>query len=119
MPGPVQAGRPELDAGGVPAQDRPARDRDRLLQIASLICGIVSAGLAITDYNHKLAGYQVALGFLAGGLAWGLFALMKDKTWKQLGVMGTSIFWAAMLLSVVGLIGLAVVTWPNANWGGG
>jgi hypothetical protein len=119
MPGPAHAGEPELAARGVPAQDRPARDRDLLLLIASLICGIVSAGLAITDYNHKLAGYQVAVGFLAGGLAWGLLLIPKDKTWKQLGVMRTSIVWAAMLLSIIGLSGLAVITWPNANWGGG
>ena len=120
MPGTGQAGKPELDAGGVPAPGRPARDRDRLLLIASLSCGIVSAGLAITDYNHKLAGYQVAVGFLAGGLAWGLLAFLKDKnkSWKQLGVVRTSIVWAAMLLGTIGLSFLAVITWPNANWGG-
>ena len=120
MPGTGQAGKPELDAGGVPAPGRPARDRDRLLLIASLSCGIVSAGLAITDSNHKLAGYQVAVGFLAGGLAWGLLAFLKDKnkSWKQLGVMRRIIIWAAMLLAIVGVCGLAVFTWPNGNWGG-
>jgi hypothetical protein len=85
LPGQVQAGEPELDADGVPAQTRPARDRDRLLQIAGLICGIISAGLAITDYNHKLAGWLVALGFLAGGLAWGLPALQKRKPGSNSG----------------------------------
>ena len=122
VPSQMRAGDPELDNYGVPVQDRSARGRAYLQEIACLICGTACFGLALTDYNgdakHRLTSYQTALALLPGILAFvlSLFALRGEKE-KQLGAVGKGMVVTGMLLALIGVIGLITITWPNVNWG--
>ena len=81
-PGTPQVGRPDLDARGLPVQDRVPAGRTYLLALASAACGIASMVVALADgaANGKLAGYQTGLGILSGCVAMGLapFAVVKQ-----------------------------------------
>jgi hypothetical protein len=84
VPGQVQAGEPELNDYGVPVQDRSAKGRIYVQEIACLICGAACFGLALTDYNGDnskghLSGYQTALAFLPGILAFVLAAFLENE----------------------------------------
>jgi hypothetical protein len=77
VPSQMQAGEPELDAHGLPAQNQPAKGHTVpgaifwLIAIALLILGAVGAGIAITYgvSHHKLASDLVGLGNAASWLA--------------------------------------------------
>lgn len=118
IPGQVQAGEPELGADGVPALDRPVRDRRWLRWVACLICGIIPAALVIPDFNDKLAGYQLVLGFAAGGLAIYLSGFLATPGWSKFEGVGKVITWVGGWLGIMGMVGLAVITWPHLMNGG-
>ncbi len=61
-----QAYEPELDAYGVPVQGRPWEVRTRLQAAASVICGVVSAVIAVTDSWIAYHTVPVWLGFVLG-----------------------------------------------------
>ena len=121
VPGQVQASELELDDHGVPVQNRSAKGRIDLQKIACLICGAACFGLALMDYNgdakHRLTGYQTALAFLPGILAFVLTGFLEQKkNKKQRGAVGKGMMWAGFYLALFGVIGLLVISWPNANW---
>jgi hypothetical protein len=68
---PLPAAEPELDAYGVPVQDRPPAGTADWRALASLIIGVISVGLLVAEIaaHAKLRGYLVVLGCLLGFLA--------------------------------------------------
>ena len=106
--GQPQGREPELDAYGVPVQDRPAKGRVYLGVTASSVCVVISAWLLIVartshSYYNSLA-WQVWLGAGAGLLATFL-AMMTlkraEKEKQQLGVAGRIILRA---IAIVGFL---------------
>src|SRR5262249_47218999 len=114
---PPQATEPELDANGVPVQNRPPDASIYLRALAGLICGIVPVVLAFTHWTHKPPVYQVVLGMVCVGLATFLpFTFMnrleKEKKPVQAGWIAVAgIMVAGMLIGGLGLI----VLWKAAR----
>lgn len=112
---PSLAAEPELDAYGLPVRDRPVARGIYRLSLASLACGIVSIGLAITDLvaYGMLAGYLVALGMVSGFVGAGLggytaeVMLPKSGKGKQVEVV-RRMCKAGLLLGFLGFIGLVI-----------
>jgi hypothetical protein len=108
-----QSGEPELDAHGVPVQDRPANGRISLGVTACLIATVVSIALPIVALKYHsvhsvprwLALLAVGAGFLASGLAATILGRAEKKK-QQLGVARRSIFVAG---GIVGLLALTIM----------
>ena len=123
-PGPPQVGRPDLDARGLPVPDRVPAGRTYLLALASVVCGIASVAVGISDAaaNGKLPGYQFALGMLSGFLALVLAAVAiaarvkKGQGDERIGVAG----WIAVAGSLTGCFGVVMLMVatapPNASF---
>jgi hypothetical protein len=137
LPGQPQADRAELDAYGVPVQDRPAKTvRTYLLVAAALACSIGGIGLGVVEVNqadaHKpvneyLGGLGFVLSLLAlclGGL--GTFAseqrnagqrkfLQEKLGLARPGRVGSAICAVAAVLGVIGMCAPLVVSCPNCS----
>ena len=108
-----QSGEPELDAHGVPVQDRPASGRISLGVTACLIATVISTALPIVALKYHsvrsvprwLALLAVGAGFLASGLAATILGRAEKKK-QQLGVANRSILVAG---GIVGLLALTIM----------
>jgi hypothetical protein len=122
LPGQLQAHELELDAYGVPVQTRPTKGRAYLVAAGGLICGGVTAWLAVMDVRAKLPGYLVALGILLGVLSGVPIVLLLygDEKWKrkQLGRVIIAMIGAGVIL---GFLGMLVISGSHCgnNCGGG
>jgi hypothetical protein len=112
LPGQPQAPELELDAYGVPVQHRPANGRTYLLVAGCLICGGVSAGLAVVGHWLRLPEY---LAYLGMGLAvlvlvpLQLLHLNDKQKREQLG-QATMVIAAGCILALLALIVLSGYT---------
>ena len=137
LPGQPQADRAELDAYGVPVQDRPAKaGRTYLLVAAALACCIGGIGLGVVTVNqadaHKpVNGYLGGLGFVLsllavclGGL--GIFApeernagprkfLQEKLRLVRPGRVGSAICLVAAILGMIGMFVPLAVSCPNCS----
>jgi len=108
-----QGGEPEVDAYGVPIQDRPANGRISLGVTACLIATVVSIALPIVALKYHstrnvpgwLAWLGVGAGFLAAGVAATILSGAGKKK-QQLGVASRSILIAGF---IVGLLAVAIM----------
>jgi hypothetical protein len=120
MSGLAQAAEPELDAYGVPLQDRPPAGRIYWLSRAAVACGVVSAGLAITEAagHRRLPDYLVALGMVSGFLAALVGGITtgaipdSQKGWQAEVVRGICRW--AFLIGVLGFIGMVIASGNGA-----
>lgn len=120
LSGLVQAADLELDAYGVPVQDRPPGGLTYRLSVAAVICGVVSAGLAITEAagHRMLPGYLVALGMVSGLLAAAVGStaaetIPKSRKGWHVEVVRRICRWA-FLLGILGLIGMVIASGHGA-----
>jgi hypothetical protein len=116
VPGQPQAHELELDSYGVPVQDRPAKGRAYLVAAGGLICGGVSAWLAIVNSRAKLPAGLVMLGMLFAisttGVPW---LLGKVDKRKKHGWVIWVMIWAGLILALLGFSGLYAVSCPNCG----
>ena len=115
--GKAQDGEPELDAYGLPVQDRPARRLTDLGAIATLALGIVSLALAIMEFlpHHKRAGGLVALAAVTGVLAMILAGVRNEKIHKQAGVVSRSMVFVGAMLGFVAFFMTSAIWCPNCT----
>jgi hypothetical protein len=122
-PGQPQARELELDAYGLPVQDRPAKGRASLLVAAGvLICGGVTTWLAVIDIRAKLPLYLVIVGFLLGSLAVASFVLLRvgdEKRSKQHQLVILALAGAGLILGFGGVILLTGAHCGGQCTGGG
>jgi hypothetical protein len=110
--GQAQGDELELDAYGLPVQDRPARSRVYLGMTASSVCALISASLLIvarTSHNYyNFPAWQVWLGAGAGLLAsfLAMGTLNRAKKEKQLGMAGQITLRAIVIVGFLGFIGM-------------
>jgi hypothetical protein len=110
--GQPQSGEPELDAYGVPVQDRLAKGRVYLGVTASSVCAVISAGLVIVaraSHNYyNFPAWMVWLGAGAGLLAsfLAMGTLNRAKRQMQLGMAGPIILRA---IAIVGFLGFVLM----------
>jgi hypothetical protein len=113
LPGQPQAPELELDAYGVPVQHRLANGRTYLLVAGCLICGGVSAGLAVMGHWLRLPEYLAYLGMGLAALVLVPLHLLhlndKEKR-KQLGRVTVAIAEAGCILALLALIVLSSYT---------
>ena len=113
--GQPQGGEPGLDIYGVPVQDRPAKGRVYQGMIASSICAVISAGLAVAAFKSPKAYYvppwQLWLGAGTGILAGllGQATLERAKKKQQLGIASRSILQTAKIVGFIGFITMMVI----------
>ena len=103
----------ELDAYGMPVQDRPAKGRAYLLVAGCFFFGGVSAWLGIMNYLAKLPNhYRVAGCVLSALLTFGLAALLERENDRSGGLLKKQLDRAiivrrfGIILACVGLISL-------------
>jgi hypothetical protein len=113
LPGQPEDYKPELDAYGLPVQDRRTTGLIYLGVTGCLICAVVSAWLPIMALKYHssrnvpgwLAWLDVGAAALACGLAWMSLDGAKKKKY-QLGVVSRSILVAGF---IVGAISIAIM----------
>ena len=122
--GQPQGDEPQLDAYGVPVQDRPGKGRAAGVVTGCLICAIVPAVLAIVegiyhDIPSTLVLLGVIIGFLPGGAAafterWHEEIQKKIEKKIQLGVVARRILIGAMIVGGISAFVLMGIYDPNA-----
>ena len=123
LPGPPQAAEPELDAYGLPVQNRRP-GRTYRLELAVPICALGSMCLAIMDMaaNGKLALCLIALGILSSLLATALLLIITVRNAgkdQQIAEVSSWIVVAGSLLGFIAFLCLMGATWPQSMAGGG
>jgi hypothetical protein len=114
-----RTGELELDADGLPIQDRPATSRTYLIATACLAGSLVSAGLAVTEIaeyaHHNRVGSLAILGMAIGALAGLTAAVVNDV--KPPG-WGGRIKTVAVWLAGISFPVCCSFSWSNMGMGG-
>ena len=120
LAGQPRIGEFELDADGLPIQNRPAASWTYLIATACLAGGLVSVGLAATEIaeyaNHNRIGNLAILGMVIGALA-GLTAAAVNEE-KPPG-WAARINTVAVWLAVIGFSSLLLFFAGQHGWGEG